>query len=119
MTTVVANSPIPVQYAAPAPADGVGSSRTYDAIAPSTLSPHNLTPTSKHSKLPDHNASPTSSSSDAAMQQQRAEGKRSPLSYVVQSFLSFSFDASPSPFFLFSHLDLPVAAATRCTQSNV
>ncbi|KAF1364037.1 hypothetical protein EJ07DRAFT_152094 [Lizonia empirigonia] len=79
MTTVVANSPIPVQYAAPASADGVGSSRTYAAIAPSTHSPHNVTPTSKHSKLPDHNASPTSSSSDAAVQQ-RAEGQRSPLS---------------------------------------
>ncbi|KAJ4398791.1 hypothetical protein N0V91_009920 [Didymella pomorum] len=79
MTTVVANSPIPAQYAAPAAADGVGSGRTYAAIAPSTISPHNVTPNSKHSKLPDHNASPTSSSSDAAMQQ-RAEGKRSPLS---------------------------------------
>ncbi|UPX18310.1 uncharacterized protein EKO05_0008613 [Ascochyta rabiei] len=80
MTTVVANSPIPVQHVAPAAADGSALSRTYAAIAPSTLSPHIVTPTSKHSKLPDHNASPTSSSSDAAMQQQRAEGKRSPLS---------------------------------------
>jgi hypothetical protein len=83
MTTIVANSPIPAQYAAPAAADGVGSSRTYAAIAPSTISPHNVTPNSKHSRLPDHNASPTSSSSDAALQQRAAEGKRSPLSYVV------------------------------------
>ena len=109
MTTVVANSPIPVQYAAPASADGAGSSRTYAAIAPSTSSPHIVTPNSKHSKLPDHNASPTSSSSDAAMQQ-RAEGKRSPLSYVVQSLVSFTFDASPSPFLFLSHLHLTVAA---------
>lgn len=81
MTTVVANSAIPAQYAAPT-TDGVGSSRTYAAIAPSTNSPHNVTPTSHISKLQDHNASPTAASSDAAMQQ-RAEGKRSPLSYVV------------------------------------
>jgi hypothetical protein len=116
MTTVVANSPIPVQYAAPPTTDGVGSSRTYAAIAPSTLSPHNLTPSSKPSKLPDHNASPTSTSSDAA-QQQRADGKRSPLSYVLQSFLSFSFDASPSYFFFLflSHLHLTVAAPPPCT----
>jgi hypothetical protein len=42
--------------------------------------------------------------------QQRAEGKRSPLSYVVQSFVPLSFDAPPSHFFLLSHL-LHVAAA--------
>jgi hypothetical protein len=45
--------------------------------------------------------------------QQRAEGKRSPLSYVVQSFVSFTFDASPSPFLLLlSYLHLTVAATT-------
>ena len=110
MTTIVANSPIPAQYAAPAAADGVGSSRTYAAIAPSTISPHNVTPNSKHSRLPDHNASPTSTSSDAALQQRAAEGKRSPLSYVVQSLFSLSFDALPSSFLLLTHLYLHVAA---------
>ncbi|CAO2648637.1 Nn.00g079040.m01.CDS01 [Neocucurbitaria sp. VM-36] len=78
MTTVVANPPVPAQHAAPPSADGVGSSRTYAPIAPSTSSPHAVTPNSRASKVPVDNASPTSSSSDAA--QHRAEGKRSPLS---------------------------------------
>ncbi|KAF1831999.1 hypothetical protein BDW02DRAFT_600328 [Decorospora gaudefroyi] len=78
MTTVVANPPAPAQHAAPAPPDGVGSSRTYAPIAPSTSSPHAVTPNSRASKLPlQDNASPTSSSPGA---QHRAEGKRSPLS---------------------------------------
>lgn len=77
MTTVVANPPVPAQHAAALPsADGVGSSRTYAPIAPSTSSPHAVTPS--RSKLPVDNASPTSSSSDAP--QHRADGKRSPLS---------------------------------------
>ncbi|EUC36310.1 hypothetical protein COCCADRAFT_88660 [Bipolaris zeicola 26-R-13] len=81
MTTVVANPPAPAQHAAPAPVDGVGSSRTYAPIAPSTSSPHQLTPTSRTNKLPPHdNASPTSSSPGA---QHRAEAKRSPLSDIM------------------------------------
>ncbi|KAI8943395.1 hypothetical protein NX059_001407 [Plenodomus lindquistii] len=77
MSTVVANPPVPAQHAAPPSADGVGSSRTYAPIAPSTSSPHAVTPTSRASKLPFDNASPTSSSDGT---QFRAEGKRSPLS---------------------------------------
>ncbi|KNG50394.1 hypothetical protein TW65_02218 [Stemphylium lycopersici] len=78
MTTVVANPPAPAQHAAPASVDGVGSSRTYAPIAPSTNSPHQVTPNSRTSRLPPQdNASPTSSSPGA---QHRAEAKRSPLS---------------------------------------
>ncbi|KAI4914505.1 hypothetical protein J4E85_010569 [Alternaria conjuncta] len=76
MTTVVANPPAPAQHAAPAPADGVGSSRTYAPIAPSTLSPHQVTPKSR-SQLPLQDASPTSSSPGA---HHRAETKPSPFS---------------------------------------
>jgi len=81
MTTAVANPSIPAHHPAPSPntADGVGSSRTYAAIAPSTSSPHQATP-SRLSKLPHHDASPPSSSDASAF---RADGKRSPLSYVV------------------------------------
>jgi hypothetical protein len=90
MTTAVANPSIPAQHAAPPSADGVGSSRTYATIAPSTSSPHAVTPNARASKLPHDNASPTSSSSDHAAAY-RADGKRSPLSYVVQSLYSFLF----------------------------
>lgn len=38
------------------------------------------------------------------------KGKRSPLSYVVQSLFSLSFDALPSSFLLLTHLYLHVAA---------
>jgi hypothetical protein len=44
------------------------------------------------------------------LQQRAAEGKRSPLSYVVQSLFSLSFDALPSSFLLLTHLYLHVAA---------
>ncbi|KAF1917816.1 hypothetical protein BDU57DRAFT_514277 [Ampelomyces quisqualis] len=79
MTTAVANPAIPAQHAAPpAPSpDGVGSSRTYAAIAPSTCSPHAVTPASRASRLP-HDASPPSASADAPAP--RGDGKRSPLS---------------------------------------
>ncbi|KAF2655704.1 hypothetical protein K491DRAFT_768166 [Lophiostoma macrostomum CBS 122681] len=87
MTTAVAAPPVTAPHA-PLTADGVGSSRTYATIAPSTSSPHVVTPNSKVSKLLPDNASPTSSSDGSAhhhhqqQQQQRPEGKRSPLSYV-------------------------------------
>ncbi|KAG9194994.1 hypothetical protein G6011_00114 [Alternaria panax] len=77
MTTAVANPPAPAQHAAPASADGVGSSRTYAPIAPSTLSPHQVTPNSRSKLPPREDASPTSSSPGA---QHRAETKPSPLS---------------------------------------
>jgi hypothetical protein len=51
--------------------------RTYPLLAPSTSSPHTTTP-NRLSTLPVHDASPTSSSSDAIAF--RADGKRSPLS---------------------------------------
>ena len=90
MTTAVANPSIPAQHAAPPSTEGVGSSRTYAAIAPSTSSPHAVTPNARTSRLPHDNASPTSSSSDHAAAY-RADGKRSPLSYVLQSLYSFLF----------------------------
>ncbi|KAL6705193.1 hypothetical protein ACN47E_007153 [Coniothyrium glycines] len=77
MTAVVATPPVPAQHAAPSQPDGVGSSRTYAPIAPSTCSPHALTPTSRPSKLPADHASPTPSV-DGTLQH-RAESKRSPL----------------------------------------
>jgi hypothetical protein len=77
MTTAVAPPPVPAPHA-PVPVDPVAASRTYAAIAPSTSSPHIVTPNS-HSRLANDNASPTSSS-DGSVAQQRAEGKRSPLS---------------------------------------
>ncbi|KAF2711107.1 hypothetical protein K504DRAFT_532803 [Pleomassaria siparia CBS 279.74] len=80
MSTAIATPPV---AAAHAPVmDGVGSSRTYATIAPSTSSPHVVTPNSKNSKLVNENASPTSSS-DGTSHQLRAEGKRSPLSQDV------------------------------------
>ncbi|PSN68129.1 hypothetical protein BS50DRAFT_492137 [Corynespora cassiicola Philippines] len=85
MTTAVAAPPVPAPHAPPQ-LDGVGvaSSRTYAAIAPSTQSPHIVTPNSKNSRLVSDNASPTSSS-DGSAHQLRAEGKRSPLSYSTKS----------------------------------
>ncbi|KAE8834592.1 hypothetical protein PTNB73_08496 [Pyrenophora teres f. teres] len=81
MTTVVANPPAPAQHAAPASVDGVGSSRTYAPIQPSTSSPHKVTPNSRTAQLPpSENASPTASSPGA---QHRAENKRSPLSDIM------------------------------------
>ncbi|KAH3914914.1 hypothetical protein HBI56_018070 [Parastagonospora nodorum] len=78
MTTAVANPSIPAAHAAPPPTpEGVGSSRTYAAIAPSTSSPHQVTPNSRASRLP-HDASPTDTSSDTPAF--RGDGKRSPLS---------------------------------------
>lgn len=85
MTTAVAAPPVPAPHA-PAPADAVGSSRTYAAIAPSTSSPLIVTPNSKSSQRVSDNASPASSS-DSSAPNQRAEGKRSPLSYVFSPYL--------------------------------
>ncbi|KAF2268955.1 hypothetical protein CC78DRAFT_529582 [Lojkania enalia] len=76
MTTVVAAPGVTAPHAPVV--EGVGSSRTYPAIAPSTSSPHLVTPNSKSSKPASDNASPTSS--DSSSHQLRAEGKRSPLS---------------------------------------
>ncbi|KAF2003077.1 hypothetical protein P154DRAFT_532567 [Amniculicola lignicola CBS 123094] len=76
MTTAVAAPPVTAPHGPPL--DGVGSSRTYATIAPSTSSPHQVTPNSKSSKPVSDNASPTSSESGS--HQHRAEGKRSPLS---------------------------------------
>ncbi|KAF1961543.1 hypothetical protein CC80DRAFT_589882 [Byssothecium circinans] len=78
MTTAVAQTPVPAPHV-PAQMDQVGSSRTYAAIAPSTSSPHIVTPNSKASHRVLDNASPTSSS-DGSVPRQRAEDKRSPLS---------------------------------------
>ncbi|KAF2744471.1 hypothetical protein M011DRAFT_166058 [Sporormia fimetaria CBS 119925] len=74
MTTAVASPPVTAPHAPP---PDVAGARTYAAIAPSTSSPHAVTP-SKSSKLPAEHASP--SSSDGSAPQQRADGKRSPLS---------------------------------------
>ncbi|KAF2016698.1 hypothetical protein BU24DRAFT_462824 [Aaosphaeria arxii CBS 175.79] len=103
MTTAVAAPPVPAPHAPPS-VDGVGSSRTYATIAPSTSSPRAaVTPNSKSTSrlaaappasapasasAPSaiaENASPTSSSDSSAQHQQlqqRPDGKRSPLSYV-------------------------------------
>ncbi|KAF2640539.1 hypothetical protein P280DRAFT_321386 [Massarina eburnea CBS 473.64] len=78
MTTAVAQTPVPAPHV-PGAMDQVGSSRTYAAIAPSTSSPHIVTPNSKASHRVLDNASPTSSS-DGSVPHQRAESKRSPLS---------------------------------------
>ena len=87
MTTAVAQTPVPAPHA-PATLDHPQPARTYAAIAPSTSaasasasSPIIVTPNSKasHNRVPDNNASPTSSS-DGSVPHQRTEGKRSPLS---------------------------------------
>ena len=81
MTTAVAQPPVAAPHA---PVLEPGPARVYAPIAPSTNSPHTVTPTSKSShRVADSNASPTSSSDGSSAAPQRAEGKRSPLSYVL------------------------------------
>lgn len=91
MTTVAA-PPVPAPHA---PVLEQGPQRLYAAIAPSAVSALNLTPISKASQRAVDNASPTSSSDGSSTAPQRADGKRSPLSYVVDLLVAFLFFFPP------------------------
>lgn len=107
MSTAVAQPPVPAPHA---PVLEPGPSRVYAATAPNAAAHNTVTPTSNLSHRAADNASPTSSSDGSSAAAQRVEGKRSPLSYVVDLLVAFLFFFPPALLLHQSHHRPPHAA---------